>query len=243
MTKSFYDDYANKREKPLKKHRFSSVFWIFVAAIFLCIIFLPLLLSKKKTSVFGKTFFALSVGSTESLVRANDLAGDVSDKGGAGFILPGKLTKVVVFAYKNQNDALSVSKKLDGFETEIVQIKIGKIPSKYRKNTEIVKLERLLSDCIYQMYDVSIDLDKGNMTEGEIVTTVIAIEKEFSKQKQIFMSSEFSGVHEIVQRLHAEAVEFIKVYKEPDKISSRTKHFFLSLIVEAQNISNYLSEC
>lgn len=243
VTKTFYKDFVKNNEDTPKKHIFMWSFWVFVLAIFLCIIILPLFISTEDSRVFGKTFFALSVGSFESLVRASDLADDVSDRGGAGFILTGKVCRVVVFAYKNQKDALLVSKKLEGFESEIVQISIEKIPPKFRKSSKILKMERVLSEWVYKMYDASIDMDRGDMTEGEVVIVVTSIYKGLSQQKQVFTDSEFFGVFEAIQRLYDEACDFLKLHREPNKISSNTKHFFISLIIESQNIANYLAEC
>ncbi|MGN1227967.1 MAG: SPOR domain-containing protein [Christensenellales bacterium] len=141
-------------------------------------------------------YYAVNTGSFSSVELASDVASRIKQLGGAGYVYNhnGEYN-VLLYVYKAQDDAISVSQKVteQGFTTNIIAFNCNAKNYDFKLSSEdSLTFQSVINsfDEIYQsLYNISNNYDNGITTISASRLELVTLQKDFERKYTKFMST------------------------------------------------------
>lgn len=193
----------------------------------------------------SKTFYAISIDSFMHHDEALACAGQVAQKGGAGYIHQSGEYYVMLAMYSSQVDANSVKEKLkeDKVDCKIVNINIPKLSIKFSDDDKnIVKVAKEFLNAFDFLYDLAIKYDAGSISYEQAILTIKNKIAEMEYIKQITPSTK-QGL--IIKEKALKLIEMIKnlsvIGKNGYVFNSTIKYTYFEIVFDYINLCKSIS--
>ncbi|MBQ8749740.1 MAG: hypothetical protein IJZ29_04670 [Clostridia bacterium] len=152
--------------------------------------------SSESLKLTSKNYYAVNTGSFSSVELATDVAGRIKELGGAGYVYNhnGEYN-VLLYVYKLQDDAITVSQKVteQGFTTNIISFDCKEKVYKYNLSSEDISIfsTALKSfDQVYErLYEISNDYDNKITTLSASRLELVEVQKQFERDYSAFLTT------------------------------------------------------
>lgn len=239
VSKTFYEEHIISSKKSKAPVVALVVLLFFVALLIVLVVGS----TRKKTLFDGKVYFAVTTQDYLLYSKAQVDADNIKEIGGAGYIMIDDGTKIVMFVYNNQNDALNISNSIKQYDTQVVQIKFDKINASTKK--ELLKDTRIKEMFIYidnqlsDWYQHSIDLERDDITSANVLNHVLRLKNRLTAYS-IYLSSVSSELYLIIDSHINNMIDdtngFFEIMSDEMEFKGRVKHLYVSLLIECQNL-------
>lgn len=197
----------------------------------------------KTLEIPANAYFALQMGIFNDEQNAWDAAEQLRQQGGAGYILQdGEQFRVLMSAYHTQDEARTVKDRLqgEGIETSIYEFSSEATSFNVKgEETYVVIIEEVfgfLPTFIEEVYDLSIELDQGQLELEGATTKLNALITTFDEKNKQLSNIASSSDNEIVKSLSG-AINDIKQLLDTaakaatvEEMSTQLKYIQINLI-------------
>ncbi len=193
----------------------------------------------------SKTFYAISIDSFSNHNEALSCAGQVAQKGGAGYIHQSGEYYVMLAMYSSQVDANSVKEKLkeDKVDCKIVNINIPKLSIKFSDDDKnIVKVAKEFLNAFDFLYDLSIKYDAGSISYEQAILT---IKNKIAELEYIKHTTPSTKQGLVIKEKALKLVEMIKnlsiIEKTDYVLNSTIKYTYFEIVFDYINLCKSIS--
>ncbi len=260
---SYYEAYyvkANKKKiRPFKMLVFLSAIFAVSLTIFVSVIFSDFLsinvFSFSSTNLLSDTtYYAIELGEYSSREEAVSISSLYKSSTAAGYILKdGNMYRVLASAYKSKKDAENVLEKIINnvstaniYEINVTSVNFSREIVKENK-AEIVNAVNLFSHCYNSLYELSVKLDSGEISEREVLLEVEDLDKtcedvvsNFKKSYKNSVEMEIVYTEIYLEKLTESVDELIEILSTEQQVNSAIKETYFKIIYSYINFAKEL---